>query len=100
VIEPNRQTAPESLAGFQRLDNPSHAQHGARHNAGVIARIHECQRWNAEVEQVLPVYAREALGDDDLEAQIARCDGCVLTTGTLAIIVARNDFDVLEYMRR
>jgi hypothetical protein len=44
------------------------------------------------------VYAREALGDDDLEAQIARCDGCVLTTGTLAIIVARND-DVLEYMR-
>jgi hypothetical protein len=32
------------LAGFQRSDNPSHAQHGARHNAGVIARIRECQR--------------------------------------------------------
>src|SRR5262245_16324015 len=56
-----------------------------------VVRIGEGQGKDAEVDQILPVNAREALGDNGFDPEIARGNGRMLAARPLTIIAPADD---------
>jgi hypothetical protein len=57
-------------ARLQRLGDAGHPQRGSGLDAVVFGGIRKGQGQDTEIDEVLPMDAREALGDDDLQAEI------------------------------
>src|SRR5699024_2558497 len=57
----------------------------------VVGRFGELQSQDTEVRQVLPMDTGEGLGNDRLQAEVARGDGRVLTRGTLPVVLPTDD---------
>ena len=56
-----------------------------------VGRLGECERHDAEADKILPVNAREALGDHQPEPHDRGNQRRVLTTRPLAIVSAGDD---------
>src|SRR4051812_129761 len=57
----------------------------------VLPLLAERDRQCTEVYQVLPMNAREALGDDHGQAQVPRRERRMLSARTLAVVAPRDD---------
>src|SRR5699024_12768448 len=71
-------------------------QHITLFNIFVIGIVLELQRRKSKVKQVLPANTRIAFGNNGTLAKVTRCDGGMLTAGTLCIILTgNNDISVM-----
>jgi hypothetical protein len=78
-------------APLNRLADIRQAQDMPRRDLAPVIWIGQGQWEDAEVNQILPVNARKALGDDGFDAEIARANGGMLTARPLAIIAPADD---------
>ena len=68
----------------KRLDRAFDTEYILLADAIVVVGIHKHQRQYPEIDQILPVDARKALGDNHPQTEIARRQRGVLSSGTLA----------------
>jgi hypothetical protein len=79
------------LAALNGLSDIGQAQDIPWHDPVPVVRISKGQGKDAEVDRILPVPAREALGEDGFDPEIPRTNGRVLAARPLAIIAAGDD---------
>ena len=81
----------ELTAGLQGPGDAGQPDRVSDVQAVVVRRIGEGQRQHSEVDEVLPVDAREALGDHHLQTEITWGSGRVLPAGALPVIGTGDD---------
>jgi hypothetical protein len=85
-----RELGVDAIVPVRGVVHAGDAEHVVPVDPIVVGGIREGQRQDAEVDQVLPVDPREALGDHHAQGEIARRQRGVLAARALAVVLAAD----------